>query len=243
MKKLFLTLLLITLVCSGLNLAAQGSIVLPAGFESDIVGKGLGRARHLVVNSNGDIYIKIERVRNGKGIIRLRDTNGDGKIDDTTGFGNYGGTGIAIKNGYLYASSNTDVYRYKLNNNEPDTANRETVVTALVDRGQHNSKSIALDNAGNIYVNIGAPSTGYESQDGSTGAPGQYPCHILGYAGSVWQFKADQKNQSYPQGTRYVTGTRNVVVLDWIHETNTLFLMQHGRDGLTDYHFYPDSLS
>jgi hypothetical protein len=27
---------------------------------------------------------------------------------------NYNGTGIAIKNGYLYASSDDDVYRYKL---------------------------------------------------------------------------------------------------------------------------------
>src|SRR5687768_11780186 len=243
MKKLFLALLLITILGSGLDLAAQGSIVLPAGFESDVVGKGLGRTRHLVVNGNGDIYIKIERVRNGKGIIRLRDTDGDGKIDDTSGFGNYGGTGIAIKNGYLYASSNTDVYRYKLNNNEPDTANRETVVTGLVDRGQHNSKSIALDNAGNIYVNIGAPSNVCQAQDRTTGAAVQDPCPILEYAGGVWQFKADQKSQSYPQGVRYVTGVRNVVGLDWNNETNTLFLMQHGRDGLTDYHFYPDSLS
>ena len=92
-------------------------------------------------------------------------------------------------------------------------------------------------------MNIGAPSNVCQTQDRSTSAPGQDPCPILEYAGGVWQFKADQKNQSYPQGTRYVTGTRNVVGLDWNNETNTLFLMQHGRDGLTDYHFYPDSLS
>ena len=244
MKKLFfLAMLILVIASTGLNLAAQGDIKLPADFAADVVGKSLGRARHLVINSNGDIYIKLERLRNGKGIIRLRDKDGDGKIDDTTGFCNYGGTGIAIKNGYLYASSNTDVYRYKLNNNEPDTANRETVVTGLVDKGQHNSKSIALDNAGNIYVNIGAPSNVCQAQDRATGAPGQDPCPILEYAGGIWQFKADQKNQSYPQGTRYVTGTRNVVGLDWNNETNTLFVMQHGRDGLTDYHFYPDSLS
>jgi glucose/arabinose dehydrogenase len=244
MKRLFfLTMLTLAMLCSQSEVAAQADIVIPAGFNSTTVAKSLGRARHLVVNSNGDIYIKLERLKNGKGIIRLRDKNGDGKIDDTTGFGNYGGTGIAIKNGYLYASSNTSVYRYKLNNNEPDTAHPETIVTGLVDKGQHNSKSIALDNAGNIYVNIGAPSNACQAEDRKTGSPGQDPCPILEYAGGIWQFKADQKNQSYSQGVRYVTGTRNVVGLDWNTATNTLFLMQHGRDGLTDYHFFPDSIS
>jgi glucose/arabinose dehydrogenase len=243
MKKNFVFILLVVIIFSQLHGTAQSGLVLPVGFDAGTVAKSLGRARHLVVNTNGDVYIKLERLRNGKGIIRLRDKNGDGTIDDTTGFGNYGGTGIAIKNDYLYASSNTTVYRYKLNNNEPDTAHPEIIVTGLVDRGQHNSKSITLDNAGNIYVNIGAPSNVCQAQDRQTGAPGQDPCPILEYAGGVWQFKADQQNQSYPQGVRYVTGIRNIVGLDWNNETNTLFMMQHGRDGLTDYHLYPDSLS
>ena len=243
MKKIFVFILLVVIIFSQLRGAAQSGLVLPVGFDAATVAKRLGRARHLVVNTNGDVYIKLERLRNGKGIIRLRDKNGDGTIDDTTGFGNYGGTGIAIKNDYLYASSNTTVYRYKLNNNEPDTAHPEIIVTGLVDRGQHNSKSIILDNTGNLYVNIGAPSNVCQAQDRQTGAPGQDPCPILEYAGGVWQFKADQQNQSYPQGVRYVTGIRNIVGLDWNNETNTLFMMQHGRDGLTDYHLYPDSLS
>ncbi len=74
----------------------------------------LGTVRHIVAQSNGDIYAKLDRVKNGKGILRLRDTNKDGIADDIIGWGNYSGTGITIKNGYLYASSNTDVYRYKL---------------------------------------------------------------------------------------------------------------------------------
>lgn len=243
MKRLFFVSCLVVAILSQDAVNAQSAIALPVGFNAATVAKSLGRARHLVVNSNGDIYIKMDRVRNSRGIIRLRDKDGDGKIDDTTGFGNYGGTGIAIKNGYLYASSNTTIYRYKLNNNEPDTAHPETIVTGLVDKGQHNSKSITLDNAGNIYVNIGAPSNVCQAEDRKTGAQGQDPCPILEYAGGVWQFKADQQNQSYAQGVRYVTGIRNIVGLDWNSATNTLFMMQHGRDGLTDYHFYPDSVS
>lgn len=245
MKKVFFSILSLALAVTAQaqKTTANVNLTLPTGFTSKVVANNLGRARHLAVNSNGDIYVKLERLKNGNGIIRLRDKNGDGKIDDTTGFGNYVGTGIAIKNGYLYASSNSNVYRYKLNGTEPDTQHPETVVKDLVDRGQHNSKSITLDDAGNLYVNIGAPSNACQEQDRVTGAPGQDPCPLLEVAGGIWQFKADGQNQSYGEGVRYATGIRNVVGLDWNSKTNTLFAMQHGRDGLQDYHFYPDSIS
>lgn len=223
--------------------AKEVNITLPTGFRSAVVAKDLGRARHLAVNSNGDIYIKLERLKAGKGIIRLSDKNGDGRIDDTTGFGAYIGTGIAIKNGYLYASSNSDVYRYKFNGANVDTASRETIVTGLVDRRQHASKSITLDNAGNLYVNIGAPSNVCQEKDRATGEPGQDPCPLLETTGGIWQFKADKLNQSYAEGVRYATGLRNVVGLDWNTATNTLFAMQHGRDGLQDYKIFPDSVA
>jgi hypothetical protein len=49
-----------------------------------------------------------------------------------------------------------------------------------VDRGQHNSKSISLDNAGNIYVNIGCPSNDCQVEDRTKGSPGQDPCPLIG---------------------------------------------------------------
>jgi hypothetical protein len=58
----------------------------------------------------------LEKLKDNHGIIRLRDTNNDWVADSITGFGNYGGTGIAIKNGYLYASSDDNIYRYKMEN-------------------------------------------------------------------------------------------------------------------------------
>lgn len=216
--------------------SADDDIKLPAGFKSVVVAEKLGRARHIVANSNGDLYVKLERPRAGKGIVRLRDTNGDGKADDSLYFGAYGGTGIAVKNGYLYASSNSEVFRYKLNEKneviDPDAP--ETIITGLLDKRTHNSKSIALDNEGNIYVNIGAPTNACQTQDRTKGSPGQDPCPILETAGGIWQFKADGKNQSYAEGVLYATGLRNVVGLDWNNQTNSLFVMQHGRDQLNN---------
>ena len=90
----------------------------------------------------------------------IKDTDGDGRAETKTSFANYIGTGIAIKGNYLYAASNKEVFKYALNDNGDvvDENAAATIVTGLVDKGQHNSKSITLDNAGNIYVNVGAPS-------------------------------------------------------------------------------------
>ena len=214
------------------------TITVPSGFSVGIFAQDLGKARHLAVNTNGDVYVKLQAVKNGKGIVRLRDTNGDGKADNITGFGNYGGTGIAIKKGYLYASSDEEVFRYKLDaNNQVDTAHAEKIITGLLSRHEHESKSIALDNNDNIYVNIGAYSNACQVKDRTIGSPGMKPCPILDSAGGIWLFKADKANQTYKDGIRYATGLRNVVGLDWNNTTNTLFVMQHGRDQLS--YLYP----
>ena len=215
--------------------SAQGSdgITLPAGFSSTVVAENLGVARHIVVNSNGDLYVKLDGLNQGQSILRLRDTNKDGVAEDITGFGNYTGTGIAIGNGYLYATSDDKIFRYKMQNNEVvNKDNPELIVSGLVSRRQHASKPITLDNAGNIYVTIGAPSNACQEKDRTPGSKGQDPCPILETAGGIWQFKVDKLNQSYAEGVRYITGIRNIVALSWNSEANELYGVQHGRDDL-----------
>lgn len=216
--------------------AENAGLTLPSGFSAMIVADNTGEARHIAVTKEGNIYVKLGGVTNGNGILYLQDENHDGKMEKKTGFANYGGTGMGIHNGYLYASSNTDVYRYKLNDKDEveNPSQPETVVTGLLDHGEHNSKSITFDNAGNIYVNVGAYSNSCQEQDrvpGSMGIPG---CPILDSAGGIWQFKADKLNQHYGDGVHYATGLRNVVGLDWNKQDNALFVMQHGRDQLHD---------
>lgn len=214
------------------------NLKLPAGFTATLFATNAGRARHIAVNTNGDVYVKLERLKDGKGILRLRDTNGDGIADETISFGNFGGTGIAISNGYLYASSDNDVFRYKFNSaNEienPDAP--EQIVTGLLNKRQHASKSITLDGKGNIYVNIGAPSNACQETDRTAGSPGQTPCPILETAGGIWQFRVDKLNQSYADGIRYATGLRNVVGLDWNFLANDLYVTMHGRDQMNQLH-------
>jgi len=214
------------------------TLTLPTGFSSAVVADSVGNARHLVVNSNGDIYVKLEKLKDNHGIIRLRDTNNDGVADSITGFGNYGGTGIAIKNGYLYASSDDNIYRYKMENNDVSTSSEEMIVEGLLNKREHSSKSITLDNNGFVYVNIGAPSNACQEKNREKGSAGMNPCPILDSAGGIWQFRIDKPNQKYSDGLRYVTGIRNIVGLDWNNRVNDLYAVQHGRDDLD--RMFPD---
>jgi glucose/arabinose dehydrogenase len=220
--------------------ADNAGLTLPAGFAALKVADNVGRTRHITVNKQGAIYAKLERLDNGKGIAVLKDTDGDGRAETKTTFASYIGTGIAIKGNYLYAASNKEVFKYALNDNGDivDENAASTLVTGLVDKGQHNSKSITLDNAGNIYVNVGAPSNSCQEKDRTKGSMGMMPCPILDSAGGIWQFKVDQLNQTYATGVRYATGLRNVVGLDWNNQLNQLFVTQHGRDMLNN--LFPD---
>ncbi len=213
--------------------ADNAGLKLPKGFSALKVAENVGRARHLTVSPKGNIYVKSSKLVDGKGILELQvNANGKGEIVKT--FGTFTGTGITIKNGYLYACSDEQVFRYKLDaNSEVINPNApEIIITGLINRHQHENKTVALDDAGNIYVNIGAYSNSCQEQDRTNGSKGMMPCPILDSAGGIWKFKADKLNQTYGDGVRYATGLRNVVGLRWNTQTNSLFVMQHGRDQL-----------
>ncbi|QHV93704.1 PQQ-dependent sugar dehydrogenase [Spirosoma endbachense] len=209
---------------------------LPVGFSATIMAEGLGPTRHLVITKTGTIYVKLSKLKDGKGIYRLRDTDKDGVIDEQVGFGDYPGTGIYLKNGYLYTSSNTSIFRYKLDDKEevinPDQP--EKLVSGLMAHTRDLSKSIVVDNQDNIYVNVASDNDA--CRDAGTGK-GLMPCPLLDSAAAIWQFKASRANQTYADGVRYATGLKNVVGLDWNQKTNSLFVMQHGRGQFHD--FYP----
>jgi len=211
----------------------NAGLKLPDGFGAIKVATLDAKARHIAVTPQGEIYIKLAKPKGGKGILVLHE-GVNGKATVTGGFGNYGGTGIYIKGSYLYASSNTEIFRYKLDeqNGVIDTLRPEKLVTGLKAGRQHETKSLVLDNDGNIYVNIGSPLSACQVEDRGLHSPGIPGCPLLDSAGGIWQFRADKQNQTYKDGVRYATGLRNVVGLDWNQQDNQLFVMQHGRDNL-----------
>ena len=218
-----------------IKVATEASALkLPVNFKSVVLAENVGRARHIVVTPQGGIYVKLAKPVNKKGTLFLTENNGTAEVKSS--FGDFGGTGIYIKDGYLYTSSNHDIFRYKLNEkNEVITPDQpEIIVTGLIDRFQHETKSLVLDNAGNLYVNIGAYLNSCQEKDRQKGSMGIPNCPVLDSAGGIWMFKANKLNQTYKDGIRYATGLRNVVGLDWNQQNNQLFVMQHGRDQLHD---------
>jgi glucose/arabinose dehydrogenase len=220
--------------------ADNAGLSVPDGFGVIKVADSLGAPRHIAVNSKGGIYVKLREPVNGLGILYLEDGNGDGIAETKEGFGDFGGTGIYIDDQYLYASSDEEIFRYALDGNGKVTQTRmpDTLVTGLISRRAHATKSFTLDGMGNIYVNIGAYSNACQVQDRTIGSPAMMPCTILDSAGGIWRFRADQMKQSYGEGLRYATGLRNVVGLDWNKATDKLFVTQHGRDMLNT--LFPD---
>jgi glucose/arabinose dehydrogenase len=220
----------------------NGGLALPGDFEAVVVADSLGRARHLAVNKNGDIYVKL-RVPDAqnRGSVALRDLNNDGKADLIEYFGDYPdtgnyGTAMRIHKGYLYFTTAGEVLRTKLTPGKlvPE-GKTETIVVDDYKRWKysHIAKPIAFDNKGNLYVPFGSPSDVCQVADRQPGSPGQMPCPELAEYGGVWKFSEDKLNQKQSEAKMYATGIRSIVGMAWNNLDNTLYAMQHGRDDLS----------
>ena len=220
--------------------AENGGLFLPDGFEATVVIDSLpGRARHIAVNENGDIYVKARFARDkDESVIALRDTNGDGRADVIKRFGGMArerayGTGMRIYNGYLYFSSELYVYRYKLKPGElVPSSPMEVVMTDDHEHGMHEhiAKPITFDKDGHMYVAFGAPSNACQPKNRTPGMAGIDPCPMLEDHAGIWQFDANKINQTQKDGRRYAMGLRSVVAMDWNFANNSLYTLQHGRD-------------
>ncbi len=251
--RMLMTLLLITYVFSCTRVPDlpagdpdQGGLFLPENFEALVVADSIGRARHLAISDNGDIYVRLsssDSIHGGN--IALRDTNKDGKADIIQRFGGIGvqrtsyGTGMKIHKGYLYFSTDKTLYRYKL---EPEklvpTGKREIVLSDDHAHGSHwhITKPVSFDDQGYMYVPFGVPSNACQDLSVSpNGAPegiGLDPCPELEEHGGIWQFKAGKIGLTQKDGERFATGIRSVVAMRWNPVDKHLYTVMHGRDNL-----------
>ncbi|NCD72098.1 c-type cytochrome [Mucilaginibacter agri] len=217
----------------------NSGLLLPVGFTATIVADSLpGAARHLAVNFNGDIYVKLRFPDSIGGNVALRDTNGDGRADQIRKFANYDdkgsyGTSMRIHRGYLYFSSEINVYRMKLDPKKliPDGP-LELIVHDSMGPHEHDAKPLAFDDEGHIYVAFGAPSNGCQIENRVPGSPGMNGCPLLKQSGGIWQFDEAKLNQEQKDGKRYATGLRSVVAMDWNARERCLYVVAHGRDDL-----------
>ena len=221
----------------------NGGITLPGGFEAVVVTDSIGPARHLAVNDNGDIYVKLRFSAKG-GNVALRDTDNDGKADIIQHFGSYKdvgslANGMRIHKGYLYYSSSLAIYRSKLTPGKliPESE-METVLTDDHGHGAHwhITKPVSFDDKGFMYVPFGTPSNNCmdmaNTPGGKPGQPGIFPCPELEQHAGIWRFDANKTGLTQKDGTLFATGLRSIVAMDWNKTDKSLYVLQHGRDNL-----------
>lgn len=210
--------------------ADNGGITLPPGFHAVVFADKLKPLRNITVAANGDVYAKTRK----EGIYALRDTNGDGRADQVKEFGDGGGTGIAIHDGWLYESTDKDIYRYKLTTGElVPSGQPEHIVKDLPNQGQHSAKVFAFGADGKLYVESGSPSNAYGGEnDRREGAKGSDPTEFLKTHGGYWRFEADKPDQTLEHAYHFSTGHRHSTTIALNPVNGKLFIAIHGRDQL-----------
>lgn len=259
MVLLFIALVIIS--CSKISrtlpagLPDNGGLFLPDKFEALVVVDSIGKARHLAVNDNGDIYVKLtfnRAMKGSGGTVGLRDLNKDGRADSIVYFGDYkdiGGSavGMTIHDGYLYTSTVNQVLKNKLTPGQlVPQSKTEVVLTDLdpnVARNWHTTKPVAFDRKGYMYVPFGTPSDAGQdiTKYGPIGIPGGKgldPSPELETHGGIWRFDASKTNQTQKDGYKFATGIRSVVGMVWSPLDDNLYAVMNGIDNFRT--IFPD---
>jgi len=227
--------------------ADDAGLSLPPGFCATLFAENIGHARHMAMAPDGTLYVNIWSSALLQGapapddgfIVALRDSDGDGKADQTERFGttpaqgSIGGTGIAIHEGGLFVEQDDRIVRYALTPGRmvPEGA-PEIILSGLQMTGDHAMKPIAIDAQGNLFVNSGSASNVCETVNRQPGAKGKDPCDELPLRAGIWKYSAAKRGQVFSPAERYATGIRNTGAMAFDAAGN-LFAVQHGRDQLS----------
>ena len=224
----------------------DSGLKLPAGFCATIFADGIGHARHLVVASNGVVYVNTwsgryygnDTPHAGGFLVALQDTTGAGKADvnerfgETVQSGGAGGTGIGLYHGALYAEINDKIVRYALTAGSivPSGA-AVPIVTGLPLGGDHPMHPFAIDRDGSMYVDVATATNACQSQNRIPKSSGINPCTELETRGGIWRYDANKTQQAFSPAERFATGIRNAEGFA-IDADDHIFVTMHGRDQL-----------
>jgi glucose/arabinose dehydrogenase/mono/diheme cytochrome c family protein len=224
----------------------DSNLTLPPGFCATVFADEIGHARHLVVASNGVVYVNTwsgayyqdKGTPNGGFLVALQDTTGEGKANiverfgETVKTGGAGGTGIGMYKGALYAEINDKIVRYGLSNGTIVPQNPpETIVSALPLGGDHPMHPFILDANGSMYVDVASATNSCQVRNRQRKSPGAKPCTELETRGGIWRYDAKKTNQAFSPAERFATGIRNGEGFA-VDSSGRVFVTQHGRDQL-----------
>jgi glucose/arabinose dehydrogenase len=195
--------------------ALGGELRIPEGFKVEIFADSIRRARWMALGPDGAVYVTS---RGQSHVLRLADTNNDGKADtrDTVVRGVEGAHGMVFRNGYLYIAALRGVWRAKLDGRGWPAGAPEQLNEYPATQG-HNTRTLVFGRDGAMYVTIGSS------------------CNIClepnREQATVMRFDEHGKN-----GRVYSAGLRNAVGIAMHPTTGEIWVSQHERDNLRPDH-------
>jgi glucose/arabinose dehydrogenase len=218
----------------------NAGLTLPSGFCATLFADSLGAARHLAVAPNGDVIVNVRPMRSPNpgtpghpgGVFILRDADGDGKAETRRRAADAAGTGLAIANGFIYATAGTSVVRYPYRPGSLELGSRVDTIVRDMPTGGHTAYNFVVDGS-RLYLNVGSRTNSCQERDRQSEVRGLDPCPELETRAGIWVFSSDKPGQTATDGRRYATGIRNAVAMaKRPDDSNAVWVVQHGRDQL-----------
>lgn len=190
-------------------------IKLPPGFTISVYAEGITNARAMCWGDKGTLFVGTR----GEGVVHaLRDTNGDGNIDEHLVIADKLNmpVGVAFKDGALYVSAVDRILRFdNIEEQLADPPEPVVVYDGFPNENHHGWKFIAFGPDEKLYVPVGAP------------------CNICLSEDSV--FATITRINTDGTGREIIAhGVRNTVGFDWHPETGELWFTDNGRDMMGD---------
>jgi glucose/arabinose dehydrogenase len=190
-----------------------GALRLPRGFTITVYADSVNDARSLALGDRGTVFVGS---RNAGTVYALRDTNRDGRVDETITL--LGGlavpNGVTFRDGALYVALVSRILRYDSIETRLRNAPRPVVITDRLPReGHHGWRYARFGPDGWLYVGSGAP------------------CNICDPPGDLFATILRMR----PDGSDlqvFARGVRNTVGFDWHPATHELWFTDNGRDWL-----------
>jgi glucose/arabinose dehydrogenase len=186
---------------------------MPAGFQVRVFAQDLENPRSIEVAPNGDVYVA---EREAGRVRLLRDTNGDGRADESRvvaeglGEGLEGVHGLAIRDNRLYMVTVNELYSAPIQENG-NLGERTQHLDDIPDGGQHPNRTMKFGPDGRLYLSVGSQTNGVPE-------PGRQTATMM---------RVDPEN-----GTKevYAEGLRNTIGFGWHPVSGHFYGLDHNTD-------------
>lgn len=188
-----------------------GRLKVPEGYEVGVFASDLGNTRFIDVAPNGDVYVSREAQGD---VIRLRDTNGDGKADGPPEIvvRRSGLLGVTVHDDQLYFATATELFSAPIQA-DGSIGPATQIFKDLPGAGQHHTRHMKFGPDGMLYMGIGSTCNACAETSPENA--------------SILRINWAQKSRMI-----FASGLRHTIGFDWNPKTGEMWGWDQGIDWL-----------